>query len=83
MNITLSAPPAIVEEVRAWASENGTSLNEYIRDCLEIKAGEIKAARISRAQKFYDYAMANPISVPKEFRFSRAAANERKSRSAK
>ena len=32
MNITLSAPPATVTEVREWAEQNGTSLNEYIRD---------------------------------------------------
>ena len=34
MSITLSIPPAIVQEVREWAEANGTSLNQYVRDCL-------------------------------------------------
>ena len=35
MSITLSVPPAIVQEVREWAAANGTSLNKYLRDCLD------------------------------------------------
>ena len=80
MNITLSAPPATVAEVREWAEQNGTSLNEYIRDCLEFKAGEIRALRLKRAQEFYEFAMANPIKVPKGFKFNRREASERKMR---
>lgn len=83
MNITLSAPPEIICEVRAWAEENGTSLNDYIRDCLTFKAGEIRTERLTRAEKFRAFALANPISVPKGFRFSRAEANERKARNGK
>ena len=40
MSITLSVPPAIVQEVREWATANGTSLNKYLRDCLEAKVNE-------------------------------------------
>ena len=80
MNITLSAPPATVTEVREWAEQNGTSLNEYIRDCLEFKAGEIKASRLKRAQEFYEFAMTNPIKVPKDFKFNRREASRRKMR---
>ena len=43
MSITLSIPPAIVQEVREWAESNGTSLNQYVRDCLEAKCAEIQA----------------------------------------
>ena len=42
MSITLSIPPAIVQEVREWAEEHGTSLNQYIRECLEAKCAEIQ-----------------------------------------
>ena len=45
MSITLSIPPEIVQEVREWAEEHGTSLNQYIRDCLEAKYAEIRDAR--------------------------------------
>lgn len=38
MSITLSIPPAIAQELRKWAEENGTSLNQYVRDCLAAKA---------------------------------------------
>ena len=78
MNITLSAPPTVIQEVREWAEENGTSLNDYIRDCLDMKAAEIKAKRLTQAQEFYEYAMAHPIKVPKGWKFSREEASERK-----
>ena len=80
MNITLSAPPATVTEVREWAEQNGTSLNEYIRDCLEFKAGEIKALRLKRAQEFYEFATTHSIPMEKGFRWSRKMATERKMR---
>ncbi len=34
------ATPTIVQEVREWATANGTSLNKYLRDCLEAKVNE-------------------------------------------
>ena len=40
MSITLSIPPEIVQEVREWAEANGTSLNQYVRDCLECRCCE-------------------------------------------
>ena len=50
MSITLSIPPAIVQEIREWAEENGTSLNQYVRDCLEAKCAELANARKARAK---------------------------------
>ena len=35
MSITLSIPPAVVQEVGEWAEANGTSLNQYVRDFFE------------------------------------------------
>lgn len=80
MNITLSAPPNIIAEVREWADRNGTSLNDYIRDCLEMKAGEIRSERLSQAQAFRKFATKNPIPVPPDFRFNRAEATARRPR---
>ena len=78
MNITLSAPPDVIAEVREWAEKNGTSLNEYIRDCLDMKAGEVRAQRLSHAQKFYEYAMTHSIPMQKGYKWSREDAAERK-----
>ena len=51
MSITLSIPPAIVQEVREWAEANGTSLNQYIRDCLfhELLASDVTIDLVRRA----------------------------------
>lgn len=76
MSITLAVPPAIVEEVRSWAKENGTSLNQYIRDCLEQKAKEIQAQRKSNADRFMELTEKCMIRVPKGWKFNRAALYE-------
>ena len=67
MSITLSIPPAIVQEVREWAEENGTSLNQYVRDCLEAKCIELAKARKARGRQFIE-------------KWSREEATERKMR---
>ena len=56
MSITLSIPPAIVQEVREWAEANGTSLNQYVRDCLEAKCREIGNRRKRLADEFIKFA---------------------------
>ena len=32
MSITLSIPPAVVQEARAYAAENGTTMSRLIRE---------------------------------------------------
>lgn len=76
MSITLAVPPAIVEEIRSWAEENGTSLNQYIRDCLERKVQEIKAKRKSNADRFMELTEKCMIRVPEGWKFDRAALYE-------
>lgn len=76
MSITLAVPPAVVEEVRCWAEKNGTSLNQYIRDCLEQKVREIKDQRMSNAERFVELCEKHAISVPKGWKFDRAALYE-------
>ena len=76
MSITLAVPPAVVEEVRSWAEENGTSLNQYIRDCLERKVREIKTERKRNADRFVELCEKHSVQVPQGWKFSRAALYE-------
>ena len=71
MSITLSSPPAIVQEVREWAEANGTSLNQYIRDCLEAKCREINNRRKRLADEFIKFAQSHAANVPKGWKFDR------------
>jgi len=76
VSITLSVSPAVVQEVREWAEEAGTSLNQYVRDCLEKKVSEIRAARKSNADRFLELTEKCMIRVPKGWKFDRAALYE-------
>lgn len=71
MSITLSVPPAMVQEVREWAEANGTSLNQYVRDCLAAKCAELEKARKTRGDEFLAFARANLAHAPKGWRFDR------------
>ena len=72
MSITLSISPAIVQEVREWAEEHGTSLNQYVRECLEAKVQEVKELRSRKAQKFREFLLnLPPGGLPKGYRFNR------------
>ena len=77
MNITLSAPPNVVQNVRSWAEERGTSLNQYIRDLLIAKDRKIRLERKTLADEFYSFAMANSIKMEPGYEYSRADAAER------
>ena len=80
MSITLSIPPAIVQEVREWAEANGTSLNQYVRDCLEAKCAEIDEERKTRGRQFAEFAKAHQIKVKSGWRWNRKEAAERNMR---
>ena len=71
MSITLSIPPAIVQEIRVWAEANDTSLNQYVRDCLEAKVNEIQAARQRKAKEFFAYCNEHLVETPKGWRYDR------------
>ena len=72
MSITLSVPPAVVQEVREWAEANGTSLNAYIRECLQAKCDEIHDAQKRKAQEFMAFMeQLTPCRVPKGWKFNR------------
>ena len=80
MSISLSIPPEIVQEVREWAEAIGTSLNQYVRDCLEAKCAELAKSRKTRAQQFLEFAKEHQVKVPKGWKWSREEATERKMR---
>ena len=69
MNITLAAPPNVIQNVRCWAEEQGTSLNQYIRDLLIAKDREIRLERKSLADEFYSFAMANSIEMEPGYKY--------------
>ena len=73
MSITLSIPPAIVQEVREWAEANGTSLNQYVRDCLEAKIREIRDTKARKVLEFRSFiANLSPCGLPPGYVFNRA-----------
>ena len=77
MSITLSIPPAVVQEVREWAETNGTSLNQYVRDCLEAKCKELEEIRLARGRQFSEFVKSHRVKVPTGWKWSRDEASER------
>ena len=76
MSITLSVPPAIVQEARAFAKSQGTSLNAMIRDFLSRVASADLRKRDAGAFR----EIAASISARKAgrgYRFRRADAYDR------
>ena len=81
MSITLSIPPAIVQEVREWAEANGTSLNQYVRDCLAAKAEELQEQRSRKVREFRAFLLGLPPShAPKGWKFDRLRDGHREIR---
>ena len=78
MSITLAVPPAIVQEARALADRSGTTINQYIRDCLELKANEEREYRLYKAREFERFAKSLGTSgVGADWKFSREEATAR------
>jgi hypothetical protein len=78
MNITLSAPPETIRTVREWAKKENTSLNQYIRDCLEEKAKEVEEKRKRESEEFHRFLVDMPrVKMPKGWKFSREEAEFR------
>ncbi len=78
MNITLSAPPETIRIVRQWADEQHTSLNQYIRDCLEEKATDIQRERQRKAEEFKQFLSSLHVKMPEGWKFDREEANARR-----
>ena len=78
MSITLSVPPAVVQEVRLYADKKGTSLNQMIRDYLQAMADASRREREKIANETFDFLMAQDDGgLPKDWKFNRDEANAR------
>lgn len=75
MNITLSADKELIEKARAYAAQQGTSLNQIIRKHLE----DIAAVRSTEAcaQEFERLARAKAGASPDGYVFDRGEAHVR------
>ncbi len=77
MNITLSIPPAVVQEAREIADRNCTSLNRMIRDFLAEKIREERERRRREADEFVAFLSTLRGNVPKGWKYDREEANSR------
>ena len=75
MNITLSVPPAVVEEVRAYAAHHGTSLNQLVRDYL-VQFVDGHQDCVQRADAFERFARQQGSNAKRAYRFRRQDAYE-------
>ena len=77
MSITLSIPPAVVQEARAYALRNGTTMSRLIRDYFTDLVAPRKAAVAAGSCRFLELADSAGVRLPKGWRFNRAECYER------
>ncbi len=77
MSITLSIPPAIVQEARAYAAENGTTMSRLIREYFIHLVSADKDDTQAKGCRFLELAESADVRLPKEWRFNRDECYER------
>ena len=77
MSITLSIPPAVVQEARAYALENGTTMSRMIREYFENLLAPRKEEGEAGPCRFLELAESAGVRLPKGWRFNRAECYER------
>jgi hypothetical protein len=77
MSITLSAPPAVVQDVRIYAERHSTSLNAIIREHLEKIAALERKLRKEGAAQLKDFFEAEQNWFGEDVKFDRKLANKR------
>ena len=77
MSITLSAPPAVVQDVRLYAERHATSLNAIIREHLEKIAAIERESRREGAEKLKHFFLSETDWFGDDVQFDREVANER------
>ena len=77
MSITLSVPPAVVQDVRLYAERSKTSLNALLRAYMEKIAEEERTKRAQESESVYAYLMGQGGWLPDDYSFDREFANER------
>ncbi len=77
MSMTLSAPPAVVQDVRLYAERHATSLNAIIREHLEKIAAIERESRREGAEKLKNFFLSETDWFGDDVQFDREVANER------
>ena len=77
MSITLSIPPAVVQEARAYALANGTTMSRMIREYFTNLVAPRKAESKAGPCRFLELAESAGVWLPKGWRFNRAECYER------
>ena len=78
MSITLSVPPAVVQEARAYAESQGTSLNAMVRDFLtHISSGEKRRSEAAKTFREVSAQVRRRRKSRTGYRFCRADAYDR------
>ncbi len=77
MSITLSAPPAVVQDVRMYAERNSTSLNAIIREHLEKIAAIERKSRRDGAEQLKSFFASESDWFSDDVEFDRQVANGR------
>ena len=77
MSITLSIPPAVVQEARAFAIQNGTTMSRMIREYFTNLVEPRKKDSKAGSCRFLELADSAGARLPKGWRFNRAECYER------
>ena len=77
MSITLSIPPAVVQEARAYAAENGTTMSRMIREYFSRLVMPKPDDRDGGNCRFLELAQSAHVHLPKGWRFDRNECYER------
>ena len=78
MSITLSIPPAVVQEARAFAESQGTSLNAMIREFLSrVATGDGRRREMAKSFRDIAAAVRRRRKSRAGYRFNRADAYDR------
>ena len=77
MSITLSIPPAVAQEARAYAAENGTTMSRLIREYFINLVSADKDKSKSSGCRFLELADAADVRLPDGWRFNRDECYER------
>ena len=77
MSITLSIPPAVVQEARAYALAKGTTMSRMIREYFTNLVAPRKEEGKAGACRFLELAESADVRLPKGWRFNRAECYER------
>ena len=77
MSITLSIPPAVVQEARAYAAENGTTMSRMIREYFTGLVSPKQERRDDDTCRFLELAKSANVHLPRGWRFNRSECYER------